>query len=621
MTMNKRIVQLTLGLTFFLISTHITLSQVYADDSYNISLRRGENLIALPLILQDPDIQSVLSPIITRVKDVWRFDPSETNSPWKHYQPGLEEYSSLREMNATVGYWVDVKYNTTLQITGVPVPEHTTLNFKQGWNIIGWPYQYSQEITEALCGLIFGVDYDQVSTFNRQTKVQEDFINDPGSDDFTSFEPTKAYYIYMLKDKTIKIGLPSENEPNDDFTTATLTGLNSPITGAINPNEDNDYFKITTTQSGKIYLSLTNLPSNIDAYVYLYDSNHSQIAHKYSGGYGNSINLEKELPSPGNYYICILDNDNNDSSVSPYTLSVNFTTLWISSVSDSPDPFSPNQDTIKDTTTISATLTGSADWSVKIKNEANTTVKTFTGTGANIEVIWDGKNEQGQLFPDGTYTYYINAHDPITGVDAQEVGGTVVIDTTPPIGTITINNDAEYTNSTEVSLTLSAQDNSGGSGIDQMQFSNDNINWTTSEDYATTKSWTLTSGDGTKTVYVKFKDKAGNWSDTVSDTIILDTQPPQITEFQPSSWEKFYEGETVLISATLNDQDPSPSEYQFSIDGEIVQAWSSNSSHSWITDSSDIGDHQIKIEGRDIGGEDTKEVSVYILRGPIEPPQ
>jgi len=46
------------------------------------------------------------------------------------------------------------------------------------------------------------------------------------------------------------------------------------------------------------------------------------------------------------------------------------------------------------------------------------------------------------------------------------------------------------------------------------------------ETYATTRAWTLTTGDGTKTVYVWYKDGAGNISTLYSDTIILDTTAP-----------------------------------------------------------------------------------------------
>ena len=100
-------------------------------------------------------------------------------------------------------------------------------------------------------------------------------------------------------------------------------------------------------------------------------------------------------------------------------------------------------------------------------------------------------------------------------------------DTTPLVGTITINSGDIYTKYTSVTLTLSCTDTGGNCA--QMQFSNDNTNWSSPEAHVTTKEWTLSSGDGTKIVYVKFSDNAGNWSTSYSDTIILDTIAPVTT--------------------------------------------------------------------------------------------
>ncbi|MBU4343656.1 MAG: hypothetical protein KKG21_06570 [Candidatus Omnitrophica bacterium] len=201
--MNKRVGQALLALTLILLSAYLAPSPVCAEESYDIPLKSGENLIALPLTPQDPNIQSILSPIIDKVKDVWEYRPSDVDDPWKHYRPGLEEYSDLSEIGAGAGYWVDLKSDLILQVTGTPVAENTTFDLKKGWNIIGWPYQYPQEITEALSALTFGIDYNQVSRFNNVTKTQEDFLNLSGSDDFITFDPARAYYIYMLKDKTV----------------------------------------------------------------------------------------------------------------------------------------------------------------------------------------------------------------------------------------------------------------------------------------------------------------------------------------------------------------------------------------------------------------------------------
>jgi large repetitive protein len=98
------------------------------------------------------------------------------------------------------------------------------------------------------------------------------------------------------------------------------------------------------------------------------------------------------------------------------------------------------------------------------------------------------------------------------------------LDTTPPTGTITINSGASSTSTPNVTLTLTCSDTSGCS---QMRFSNDNITYSSPEAYATSKAWTLTAWDGNKSVYVKFKDSAGNWrSGSYSDTIVLNNNPP-----------------------------------------------------------------------------------------------
>ncbi len=106
--------------------------------------------------------------------------------------------------------------------------------------------------------------------------------------------------------------------------------------------------------------------------------------------------------------------------------------------------------------------------------------------------------------------------------------GVYYLDKTSPKGEISINNGAVYTSTTSVTLTLSAEDS--GSGVSKMRFSNDNMRWTLEEDTATSKSWTLSEPDkdGTKTVYVQYKDRAGNWSGIISDTIILDTVRPTV---------------------------------------------------------------------------------------------
>ncbi len=102
-------------------------------------------------------------------------------------------------------------------------------------------------------------------------------------------------------------------------------------------------------------------------------------------------------------------------------------------------------------------------------------------------------------------------------------------DPLPLLQSLAINNGAAYTANRTVTLTLSAGDPDSAT---EMQFSQDNVNWSTPEPFNDLKSWTLTEGDGQKYVYVRFKDPLGNWSAPLAAAIILDTQIP-VTSAQP----------------------------------------------------------------------------------------
>ena len=92
--------------------------------------------------------------------------------------------------------------------------------------------------------------------------------------------------------------------------------------------------------------------------------------------------------------------------------------------------------------------------------------------------------------------------------------------TAGPAGTVTIDNNAPYTTSPNVTL------NSDVTGATEMRFSNDGVFDTeTFEPYSATKSWTLAGADGPKTVYAEYRDAAANVLAT-SDAITLDTTGP-----------------------------------------------------------------------------------------------
>ncbi len=131
------------------------------------------------------------------------------------------------------------------------------------------------------------------------------------------------------------------------------------------------------------------------------------------------------------------------------------------------------------------------------------------------------------------YTYYVavtsfdlSGNESVRSTEISAYVPAVVqpTDTTPPTGSLLINTGAETTSSTTVTLSLYFSD--AGGAVTAMKFSNDGINYTDETSVAPSIIWTLSSGYGAKTVYVLFKDAAGNWMNSPATASIFLVSSP-----------------------------------------------------------------------------------------------
>jgi hypothetical protein len=109
------------------------------------------------------------------------------------------------------------------------------------------------------------------------------------------------------------------------------------------------------------------------------------------------------------------------------------------------------------------------------------------------------------------------------------VSGGQILDTDRPSGTVTVNDVATRTTSTNVTVRMIGRDDV--SGVDQVRISNDGVTWNTrtyggSGSSPMSVAWDLadtryggSTQTGTRTVYVQFHDRSGKWSPTITDTI------------------------------------------------------------------------------------------------------
>ncbi|MBI5078657.1 Ig-like domain repeat protein, partial [Candidatus Saganbacteria bacterium] len=175
---------------------------------------------------------------------------------------------------------------------------------------------------------------------------------------------------------------------------------------------------------------------------------------------------------------------------------------------------------------------------------------------------------------DGVYTYRVSAVD-LAG-NSVSAEGQAVMDKGEPGGAVSINNDSVYAVSPSINLTLTYSD--AASGVSQMSFSDDNLNWSAWETAASAKNWVLPGSDGEKRVYVRYTDKAGNYG-IYNDGIILDTTDPYFNSIVfsgalPDAWTNSSKVKCVFAG---EDKTAGVSRYIGYIDdqyrGEIGSPW------------------------------------------------
>ena len=187
---------------------------------------------------------------------------------------------------------------------------------------------------------------------------------------------------------------------------------------------------------------------------------------------------------------------------------------------------------------------------VRLSNSATVSGGVLSGAGST-SFTYDTPISWVLLAGDGTKTVYAQWRDS-AGNWSTPVSDTIVLDANAPTGTVVINGGDAETQTSSVTLNLTADDGAG-SGVTSVLISNStDFTGVTPTAYAASLPWTLAAGGGTKTVYVKFRDAAGNTSaDPVSDTIDMTGMPfTDVTSFRTQIQWLWSEGITGGCSPT-----------------------------------------------------------------------
>ena len=270
-------------------------------------------------------------------------------------------------------------------------------------------------------------------------------------------------------------------------------------------------------------------------------------------------------------------------------------------------------------TTVTGPCTVSFWW--KVSSEEDWDYLTFyVNYGVNEEI--SGEIDWAQVTVDlpageNVLAWAYNKDEMISsGADAGWLDQFVVMETTPPTGSVVINSGQSYTADPDVLLSLT-YDDGDGSGVSGMRFSNDGATWSAWQKPAATKAWTVPAGDGYKTVRAQFRDKAGNVSARYADYILLDAAPPT-GGIVINNNQSVTASQNVTLGLTWDDGAGSGvSRMRFSNNGSTWSPWEPvAATRAWTLGGGAPGYYTVRVQYLDRAGFVSDRLNDYIRLAP-----
>ena len=131
------------------------------------------------------------------------------------------------------------------------------------------------------------------------------------------------------------------------------------------------------------------------------------------------------------------------------------------------------------------------------------------------------------------------------------------------------------------------------------------LNGLPTTDWQSSNQWAWTANEGEALVEVQVRDgkhaEQDGFDDRKSVTFIVmpPNQKPAIINFSPDKLSPQEIGSTITWTVETMDAENDPLQYQFSMDGQVVQDWSDSPVWSWTASAEQVGPHAIEAKVRD----------------------
>ncbi|HEQ78922.1 MAG TPA: PKD domain-containing protein [Euryarchaeota archaeon] len=192
--------------------------------TYTINLIPGWNLISIPTMELNWDIDILLGPVNGKYDRIQTYD--EVTGLWFIYDANAPYWvNTLSALDGASGYWIFITgdENVELHLFGQEREDSFEIQLLKGWNLVSYPsLRTDLTISQALAGVSWDIvqQCDQNRPYNLRIM--------PGSE---NIEPGRGYWIHVISDHTWQVAQADSSHEVifawDDFDGHTFSTTNT----------------------------------------------------------------------------------------------------------------------------------------------------------------------------------------------------------------------------------------------------------------------------------------------------------------------------------------------------------------------------------------------------------
>lgn len=156
-------------------------------------LHEGWNLISVPLIQPDTNLDTVLSSINGYYDAVQWYDTNDGSDSWKHKHASKPTHlNDFNIIDNTMGFWIHITEpgGVLFENPGAQPVENQIITLHPGWNMVGYPSLAPHTRTNGLNTLTFDTHVDAIWSYNAKQQKWEMM------DEEDHFLIGRGYYIH-----------------------------------------------------------------------------------------------------------------------------------------------------------------------------------------------------------------------------------------------------------------------------------------------------------------------------------------------------------------------------------------------------------------------------------------